>query len=572
VSHVTDSDAKEVLVIKNMAQPWRSSVVRLLGGRSLAGQFLVFQLLVVVVVLLAVAAVSVTQSTREFREVRGQRMIAVAENMASTPIVRDRYADPFAARVLAPEVDRAVALSGAGLAEILDPGGTVRVSSDPSRIGRREDLGPSRADEGRAWFGDIDIDGVHSLVGQVPILADTGDVMAVASVSERYPSVWELLAGAGERLLFYLGLGAALGLLASWLLSRRIKRHTRGLEVAEIASLADHREALLHSIREGVVAVNNEGDITVLNDSAQELLDVTGAAVGRRVDSVGLDPAVVEFLLSGEDGRDVVIATRTRVLALNRRAATSQGQRIGTVTTMRDSTELAALQGQLSSHKSVTDTLRAQTHEFANQLHTISGLVQLGEYDSVRDLVGTLTRRRAEISDAVTQRISDPAVAALLIAKTSLAAESGVSLELAPDSHLCALDPTLATDVITLLGNLIDNAVDVSVGGDPAKVTVGIDDREGLMVSVVDSGSGVPAHLREAIFARGVTSKNDVPGGRGIGLALVRLVTAQHGGTVEVTDGPAGGALFVVRLPESRSAVAQKAVARKAVAEKAAHA
>ena len=117
---------------------------------------------------------------------------------------------------------------------------------------------------------------------------------------------------------------------------------------------------------------------------------------------------MVEFLLSGEDGRDVVIATRTRVLALNRRAATSQGQRIGTVTTMRDSTELAALQGQLSSHKSVTDTLRAQTHEFANQLHTISGLVQLGEYDSVRDLVGTLTRRRAEISDAVTQRISDP--------------------------------------------------------------------------------------------------------------------------------------------------------------------
>ena len=365
--------------------------------RSLAGQFLVFQVLVVAVVLVAVAAVSVAQSTREFRDVRGQRMIAVAENMASTPVVRDRYGDPFAARVLAPEVDRAVALSGAGLAEILDPGGTVRVSSDPSRVGRRMDLGPSRADEGRAWFGDDDIDGVHNMVGQVPILSINGDVLAVASVSERYPSVWELLSGAGERLLIYLGLGAALGLLASWLLSRRIKRHTRGLEIAEIAGLAEHREALLHSIREGVVAVNNEGDITLLNDSAQDLLGVGAEAVGRRVDSVGLEPAVVEFLLSGEDGRDVVIATRTRVLALNRQAATSQGQRIGTVTTMRDSTELAALQGQLSSHKSVTDTLRAQTHEFANQLHTISGLVQLGEYDSVRDLVGTLTRRRAEI-------------------------------------------------------------------------------------------------------------------------------------------------------------------------------
>jgi sensor histidine kinase regulating citrate/malate metabolism len=367
--------------------------------------------------------------------------------------------------------------------------------------------------------------------------------------------VWELLSGAGERLLIYLGLGAALGLLASWLLSRRIKRHTRGLEIAEIAGLADHREALLHSIREGVVAVNNEGDITLLNDSALELLGVPAESVGRRVDGVGLEPAVVEFLLSGEDGRDVVIATRTRVLALNRRAATSQGQRIGTVTTMRDSTELAALQGQLSSHKSVTDTLRAQTHEFANQLHTISGLVQLGEYDSVRDLVGTLTRRRAAISDAVTQRISDPAVAALLIAKTSLAAESGVALEIAPDSHLGVLDPALATDVITLLGNLIDNAVDVSVGAVPAKVTVAIKDHEGLVASVADSGPGVPEHLRESIFARGVTSKPDVPGGRGIGLALVRLVSAQHGGAVEVSDGPSGGALFVVRLPVGPAAV-----------------
>ncbi|MGV0744638.1 ATP-binding protein [Mycolicibacterium sp. XJ870] len=537
-----------------------SVVARLLRSRSLAGRFLVFQLLVVAVVLIAVAAVSVTQSTREFREVRGQRMIAVAENVASTPIVRDRYGDPFAWQLLAPEVERAVALSGAERAEITDPEGTVRASSVPDRVGQRVDLGPSRADEGRAWFGDSDVDGRHRLVGQVPVLSADGNVLAIVSVSERYPSVWELLGGAGERLLIYLGLGAALGLLASWLLSRRINRHTRGLNIAEIASLADHREALLHSIREGVVAVNTDGAITLLNDSAAELLGVNAAAVGRRVDDVGLEPAVVEFLLSGEEGRadenDVIIATRTRVLALNRRAASSQGQRIGTVTTMRDSTELAALQAQLSSHRSVTDTLRAQTHEFANQLHTISGLVQLGEFDAVRDLVGTLTRRRAAINEAVTQHISDPAVAALLIAKTSLAAESGVELVLTEDSHLAALAPALATDVITLLGNLIDNAVDVSVGAERAQVSVRIADRAGLLLAVSDSGPGVPEHLRESIFARGVTSKPEVPGGRGIGLALVRLVTAQHGGTVEVTDGPDGGASFVVQLP----AVTERAV------------
>lgn len=529
-----------------------SARTRSLRGGSLAGRFLVFQLLVVAVVLIAVAAVSVTQSTREFRDVRGQRMIAVAENVASTPIVRDRYDDPFAAQVLAPEVDRAVALSGAELAEITDPAGAVRVSSDPARVGQRLDLSTTRADEGRAWSGDSDVDGTHRLVGQVPILAADGAVLAIVSVSEGYPSVWELLGGAGERLLIYLGLGATLGMLASWLLSRRITRHTRGLDIAEIASLADHREALLHSIREGVVAVNNEGVITVVNDSASDLLGISADAVGRRVDEVGLEPAVVAFLLSGggtrADDSDVVITTRTRVLALNRRAARSQGQRIGTVTTMRDSTELAALQAQLSSHRSVTDTLRAQTHEFSNQLHTISGLVQLGEFDAVRDLVGTLTRRRAEINEAVTQHVSDAAVAALPIAKTSLAAESGVTLALTGDSHLSALDPALATDVITLLGNLIDNAVDASVGSAAAQVTVRIDDSAGLLLSVSDSGPGVPEHLRESIFSRGVTSKAHVPGGRGIGLALVRLVTAQHGGDVEVTDAPGGGALFLVRL------------------------
>lgn len=557
MTHVTLSNAKEVLVIKNTATRTRSALVGLLRGRSLAGQFLAFQLLVVAVVLVAVAAVSVAQSTSEFRQVRGQRMIAVAENVASTPIVRERYADPFAARTLAPDVDRAVSLSGADLAEILGPDGTVRASSDPSRIGASTDLGPSRADEGRAWFGDADVDGSHSLVGQVPILSGDGGVLAVVSVSQGYPSAWELLGGAGEKLLIYLGLGAALGLGASWLLSRRIKRHTRGLEVTEIAGLADHREALLHSIREGVIAVNTDGVITVVNDSAQRLLGITADAVGRKVDEIGLEQAVVDFLRSGEhaDQHDVVIATRSRVLALNRSATRSQGRRFGTVTTMRDSTELAALQAQLSSHRSVTDTLRAQTHEFANQLHTISGLVQLGEFDAVHDLVGTLTRRRAAINDAVTQHVSDPAVAALLIAKTSLAAESGVTLVVHGGSRLGVLPPALATDVITVLGNLVDNAVEASVGTPRARVTVEVHDGAGLLIAVTDTGPGVPQSRREEIFARGVTSKST--GGpaeqRGIGLALVRLVTAQHGGQAEITDAPGGGARFVVRLPEGVS-------------------
>ncbi len=523
----------------------------------MAGRFLLLQVVLLAVVLVAIGAVSVHLSSNEFGDLRAQRMLSVAENLASTPVVRDQYDNPAVAQVLAPEVDRAVDLSGADLAEIVAPGGVVLVSSDPAREHGPAELGASDVTAGRAWSGDLDVSGDHSIAGHVPVLDIDGNVLAIVTVSEAYPSLWQLLTAGGAQLLLYLGIGAALGLAGSFLLARRLERDTRGLEVAEIANLADHREALLHSIREGVVGIDNSGRITLLNDSAQELLGLPASAVGRHLEDVDLDPAVRQFLGSDASEHDVVLSTGDRVLALNRRPASSRGRRVGIVTTMRDSTELASMQSQLTSHKSVTDTLRAQTHEFANQLHTISGLTQLGEFDAVTDFVGTLTRRRAEISDAVTRRIADPAVAALLIAKTSLAAESGVALNLADDSRLAALDPAMSTDVITILGNLIDNAVDVSEGSANATVTVRVRDDGELLVEVTDSGPGVPEELRETIFARGVTSKPDAPGGRGIGLALVRLVSAQHGGSVAVGNLESGsrGAVFTVRMPHVEAGV-----------------
>ncbi|WP_068364496.1 sensor histidine kinase [Rhodococcoides kroppenstedtii] len=527
--------------------------------RTLAGQVLVLQLAVVAVVLGAVAAVSVHQSTREFRDLRGGRMLSVAESLASTPIVREQLDAPLVEQVLAPDVDRAASLSGATIAEIAAPDGRVLVSTDPTRVRGRADLGDSDAVRGRGWYGDVTVDGRRSIAGHVPVLDTDGRVLAVVTVSENYPSTWMLLSGSGARLLIYLGIGAGLGAVGSVLLSRRVRRHTLGLETAEIATLADHREALLHSIREGVIAVDTDGRITMINDSAVALLGVEPGVVGRPVDEVGIDPGLTEVLLAQGEVEDLVITTATRVLAVNRRSATMRGdaasgserrgRSIGTVTTMRDSTELASMQSQLTSHKSVTDTLRAQTHEFANQLHTISGLAQLGSYDEVTALVGTLTRRRAEISESITAHVHDPAVAALLIAKTSLAAEVGVRLDLDPASHLRALDPTLSTDVITVVGNLVDNALDVSRDSGAERIVVRLQDEPDLLVEVTDSGPGVPEDMRDVVFSRGVTSKPDTPGGRGIGLALVRLVSVQHGGTAVVDDSDAGGARFRVRIP-----------------------
>ncbi|SFA98448.1 Sensor_kinase_SpoOB-type, alpha-helical domain [Nocardioides alpinus] len=310
-------------------------------------------------------------------------------------------------------------------------------------------------------------------------------------------------------------------------------------------------------------AVADDGTITVLSDSARELIGLDGDVEGRRVDDLDLDPAIRGLLTDDAEIRDHVVVLGDRVLVVNRNPVLERGRRVASVTTLRDRTELLALQSELSARQSITNTLRAQTHEFHNQLHTISGLVQLGEYDEVSRLIGTLSRRRAEISDAVTAHVEDPAVAALLIAKTSLAAERGVDLRLSGDSDLPRLDPESSTDVGTVLGNLVDNAVDasVSVGGTSVEVTLHLDEAT-VRLGVADTGPGVPPDRVGEIFRRGWSSKASTVEGRGVGLALVQVVCERRGGGVTVRAGETGGAVFEAVLKGVQSGVEQGAEAR----------
>lgn len=515
---------------------------------TLAGQFLILQLGVVALVLAIVGVISVQQSTASFASERGSQMRSVAENVANQSVVRGQITGPTPAASLAGPIARAVSLSGATEVTIADPSGRVLSSSDPQLAGEQAPLGDSRVQDGRGWVGDVESRGHLYVAGHAPILDDSGTLVGLAIAQERYPTIWTRLTNAADELVLYLGLGALLGVAGSWLLARLVKRRTRGLEPHEFATLADHREALLHSIREGVIAVGTDGRVTMVNDGARELLGLDGDVVGRPVATLPLEPHVVAVLTADTDSQDAVLLVGSRILVFNQRSASSRGQGIGTVTTMRDRTDLVSMQSQLSSNLSITDTLRAQTHEFANQLHTISGLVQLGEYDEVRSLVGVLTRRRAEISDAVTQRVADRAVAALLIAKSSVAAEAGVALTLAPDSELPVLSPSTSADLTTIIGNLVDNAVDACKGQPDPAVTVQLAARDGeIVLTVRDNGPGVPDALAGSIFTRGFSTKSDVVGGRGIGLSLVRLICTQRSGSVAVQHD--GGAVFRVRLP-----------------------
>ncbi|WP_110206014.1 sensor histidine kinase [Nocardioides daejeonensis] len=527
---------------------------------SMAGQFLLLQLTILLIALAVASVASLRQSEADFRAQRAVPLRVTAQDLANLEVVRTQLSQRPVLQSLTSYAEQFRRRSGATVVHLTDAQGRILVSSDPTAVGRRVRLDESGADQGRTWSGDVQERGRTALAAHAPVFdagAATGTPdgprppaqVGIVVVMDDYPSLADRAADLLPDLVRFLGLGLALGLIGAWLLSRLVKRRTRGLEPVEIAALADHREALLRSVREGVVAVGADGVITVLNDSARKLLDLDAAvgAEGTPVADLPVQPQVLDLLTGGGDQHDRVLVVGERVLVANRNPVRYGGRQVGAVTTLRDRTELLAMQSELTARESITETLRAQTHEFSNQLHMISGLVQLEAYDEVSALIGTLTRRRAEINELVTARVLDPAVAALLIAKISLAAERGIEVVLA-DTVLPHLDPDLSADVGTVLGNLVDNAIDATVAAGGRRIDVQLAVTEdAVAVQVLDTGSGVPPEAVDEIFRRGWSTKPSDASGRGVGLALVQVVCARRGGHVSVHNQQ--GAVFTAVLP-----------------------
>ncbi|WP_264670901.1 sensor histidine kinase [Arthrobacter sp. VKM Ac-2550] len=517
---------------------------------TLAGQYLVLQLLIVLAVLLGVIAISLAQSAQAFERVEGRRALSAAETLAAMPAVRSLLpvAEPRLGSALPAVAESVRTVSGSTFAILARPDRTIITSPDPSQLGELLPLGESSVLSGRSWTGAVNMDGTTSLVAHVPVLDDGGQTVGIAAVGREYPSTWERLGQAVPNLLTYLGVSLALGTAGSLLLARRVKRQTLGLEPEEIAGLVEHREAMLHGVKEGVIALDPQQRITLTNDSARRLLGLPLDCVGRNLDELDLMPQLREVLTRDQADADRLVLVGERVVVFNRMPMRSRGRVIGSVTTLRDRTELSSLEKELGATRTTTDTLRAQTHEFANQLHTISGLIQLGEYDEVINFVDGVSLSRTRLYDDVTSRVQDPAVAALLIAKASLAAERNVALELAEGSGLGRADDELSRDLTTVVGNLVDNALDAVAGTPAANVRILLEDKaDEVLVMVKDSGPGVAVQSLEDIFTQGFTTKtsqND--GGRGFGLALTRLVCLRRNGEVSVHND--GGAVFTARL------------------------
>jgi len=385
--------------------------------------------------------------------------------------------------------------------------------------------------------------------GKAPIFSH-GQLIGQVSVGFLTTAVAKQAASALPELAAYFLIVLALGVLAALGLARRLKRQTFGLELREIAALLQEREAMLHGIREGVLGYDKNERIVLANDFARQLLDLPADFVGRPLRSV-LPPGRLADVVTGAiAGHDLLVLHGDRVLAANRMPIWHERSRhLGWVVTFQDRTESEALKRQLDDSIGLTETLRAQSHEFANRLHTLVGLVELGHYDEAVELVTGLSAARGELTEQLAEAIGEPKLAALILAKTSLASERDVELTLMPDSRVGQRIDAI-TQVLTVVGNLIDNAIDAAaLAPAPRQVELTLVPAEsGLLIRVRDTGPGVPHDLRDQIFTDGVTTKSSVTGARrGLGLALVRQVVESMGGMVSV--GQDGGAVFTAVLP-----------------------
>lgn len=379
----------------------------------MAGQLLALQLGILAVVLVGVGAVTLAQAQIGFRQTQGVRVGSIAENLAARPLLRQALvaaSRPAAVDQAVPLADGVQTLADVTFVEIADRDGVVVANTrDPARVGvvLPRTGGTDAALSGRSWVGDsTDVAG-RAVVARVPVLGDTGpqtgQVLGIAVVGQAYPSLAATLLSAVPNMLTYLGLAGVVGIAGSLLLARRVKRQTLGLEPVEIRGLVEHREAMLTGIKEGVIGLDLDDRVTLVNAEAHAMLGLPADCVGRTLAELGVEDRLLDVLTGRAARRDAVVLVGERILTLNRKPVAVRGATVGSVSTMRDLTELRQLQQELGVTRQTTEALRAQAHEFANRLHTISGLLELGEHDEVRRYV----RRLGSATQALTATVSD---------------------------------------------------------------------------------------------------------------------------------------------------------------------
>ncbi|HEV7648458.1 MAG TPA: sensor histidine kinase [Actinophytocola sp.] len=523
-----------------------------LGRWSLAGQLLVLQVTIVGLLVAVGALLAYLDVADRAEDSTRDEVVAVALTIADSPAVVDAAAGADPSAVLQPFAERVRRDTGVDFITIMDPHGRRYTHPNPELIGRQFLGHTAEALAGHTFTETYTGTLGPSVRAVVPVFDGDRRIVALVSVG----ITLDAIAGQVRDRVVPLAIIALVvliaGLAGTYLVNRRLARRTHGLGPAELSRRIEYHEQILHTVREGLLLIDQDGRVTLCNDAARELLDLSGDVEGRPPAELGLPPAIVESL--GRVTRDEIQLTERRVLVVNSAPVRAGDRAHGTVVTLRDHTDLQALTGELNSVRGFAESLRSQAHEAANRLHTVVSLVELGRTAEAVEFATAELALAQQLTDRVVGAVSEPVLAALLLGKAAEANERGAELVITPETEIddavLGGDQAVARDVVTILGNLVDNAIEAALDGPgPPRVFVTARTEAGeLVLRVADTGRGLAAGAMPDLFDRGWSTKNDP--GRGLGLALVRQAVRRNHGTIDVVSDVEsdGGAVFTVRL------------------------
>ncbi|WP_254795303.1 sensor histidine kinase [Halomonas sp. QHL1] len=487
----------------------------------------------------------------------GERALAVAKTVASMPQIINAFAIPDPSFIIQPLAERVRHETGARYV-VVGNAQSIRYSHPlPERLGQPMVGGDNDQAliHGQFYVSEATGSLGTAIRGKAPIWDEEGNIIGLVSVGFMMDRVAMDVARYNNFGWALVALMICLGFAGAYWLSQHLKKVILGLEPYEIARLAMEKEAILQSIHEGILAVNREGHITLVNQQARRFLNLTDDHVllGQPIHDVVPNSRLLEVLRRGEQEFDQEMWLGDHPVVVNRVPILHEGEIEGAVATFRSRREIVDLSHALTQASRDVDMLRAQAHEFSNKLYTISGLLQLERIEEALALIHQETERAQAQMSFLMRNVADAVLSGTLLGKLTRAQELGVALEIDEQSSLsCPLTPTGQEVMMSVVGNLLDNACHAALNGPSKEPQVRLfftDLGEQLLIEVEDNGPGVPAQFAESIFQEGFSTKTGKH--QGIGLALVARLCRQHGGAVTLEESELGGACFIAVLDRS---------------------
>lgn len=518
---------------------------------ALASQAAAGIVALVAVLVVAAGVLAAAEARSEGMDAARDKVTGIAVSLADSPSTAEALAGPSPSSALQPVTERVRRAAGVDFITIMSPDGIRYTHTYPEKIGQRY-IGTTEG----ALRGEITTEVYVGTLGATeraiaPVRDADGRIVGMVAVGVTIEGLTRSWIGRSAAIALVGLLALAAAAAGGWWIRRRILRATGGLPPRDLRLMYEHHDAVLHAIREGVIVVSG-GRPVLLNDEARRLL---GGDDGKGIgDGVAPEiPAVAGEFLAGADEpmRDVLVAHGGRVLLANSARFDAGGTRSSAVITLRDQTELSAALGELDALRQFSEALRSQAHESANRLHTVVALYEMGRGEEAARIATADLAPAQELVDRLGETIDEPALVALLLGKAAQASERGIELGVTEESSYDPPGPLGAAELVTVLGNLVDNALDACDPEDPwVEVTVA-DSPDELGIVVADSGPGLDSAEFERAQERGFSTKaGGDAAGRGLGLALVAQVVRRHGGSLRAER--TYGSVVEARIPRSR--------------------